>query len=235
MNVGIVIITYNLSAEIFLLQIAAIRKFCKDEFTIEVIDNSSNLEMAEHIRYHAEKLVVNYCKTFANSENGSDSHTWACNFAYQKFKDTYKFLMFTDHDCIPVREFSVVEILSGGHVMAGLGQGAKKKYMWAGMVMIANERVDTSLVDFSTNNVYNLDTGGNLYIVIDKYGESNCIFFNEAYHQNPYFVSHQYGHFAVLNNGMFYHMVNGSNWAAAGRQEERVNAFVNIVKEKTGL
>ncbi len=34
MKVGIIIICYNISPEIFILQINAIRKFCKDDFEI---------------------------------------------------------------------------------------------------------------------------------------------------------------------------------------------------------
>jgi len=235
MQLGVIIVVYNISSEIFILQEAALRKFCKDDFTIEVIDNSTNLEMAEHIRYHAEQLGINYIKTFANSQNGSDSHTWAANFAYQRFKDDFQYMLFIDHDCIPVREFSVVEILSGGHVMAGVGQGAKKKYMWAGMVMIANERIDKNIVDFSTNSIYNLDTGGNLYLVVEKYGEENCIFFNEAYHQNQYYNGVAYNHYAMLNNGMFMHFVNSSVWNPVENNEARINGLINIAKEKTGL
>ena len=37
---------------------------------------------------------------------------------------------FIDHDCIPVREFSVIDILGGGHVAAGIGEEKNKKYFW---------------------------------------------------------------------------------------------------------
>jgi GT2 family glycosyltransferase len=235
MDIGIIIITYNLPSEILLLQVAAIKKFCKDDYAIELIDNSSNLEMAKNIKYHANQLGIPYIKTFANSENGSDSHTWACNFAYQRFKDDYKYMLFLDHDCIPVQEFSIVEILGGGHVIAGLGQGQRKKYMWAGLVMFANERIDKSIVDFSTNSIYGLDTGGNLYLIVEKYGEENCIFFNEAYYQNQYYNGKTYNHYAMLNNGGFLHFVNSSLWTAVENNEARVNGLINIAKEKTGL
>lgn len=235
MHVGIIIVTYNIPSDVFILQINAIKKFCKDDFTIEIIDNSSDLDIAKDIKYHAEQLDLYYVKTFANSQNGSDSHTWACNFAYQKFKEMYEYVLFLDHDCIPVVPFSVVEILNGGHVMAGLGQGAKKKYMWAGLVMISNERIDMSIVDFSTNSEFGLDTGGNLYKVIEEYGESSCIFFNEAYHQNPYFNGTEYGYYAMLNDGMFLHFVGSSNWMGKARHEERIASLINIAKEKTGL
>ena len=235
MQLGIIVITYNLSSEIFLLQIAALRKFCKDDFVIEVIDNSSDLELAEHIRYHAEQLGINYYKTFASSKNGSDSHSFAANFAHHKLKDQYEYLFYIDHDLVPMFDFSVVDILAGGHIAAGLGQGAKKKYMWPGAFMVALERINRDLVDFSPNAEFGLDTGGNLYKIIEQYGQENCIFFNESYHQNPNFNGHYFNHISVINNGMFYHCVNASNWSGSQRHEERMNAFVNIVKEKTGL
>lgn len=235
MQVGIIVIVYNISSEIFLLQVAALRKFCKDDFTIEVIDNSSDLELAEHIRYHSSLLGINYCKTFASSKNGSDSHSFAANFAYQKLKNEYNFFFFLDHDAIPVREFSVIEILSGGHVAAGLGQGAKKTYFWPGCVMWCQERVDKNIVDFCPSADFSLDTGGNLYKIVDKYGKENCIFFNESYHQNQYFNSTQYSHYAMINDQMFLHFVGSSNWIGLDRHEERISALINIAKEKTGL
>lgn len=235
MQLGVIVVVYNLFSEVFLLQMEALKKFCKDEFEVEVIDNSSDFDLAEQIKYHADLMGIGYTKTFANSQNGSDSHTWAANFAYQKFKHDFKEMLFIDHDVIPVMDFSVSDILNGGHVMAGLGQGAKKKYMWAGMVMLSNERIDKSIVDFSTNQEFGLDTGGNLYKIIEKYGEENCIFFNESYHQNPYFKGVSYAHYAMINNSMFMHFVNGSAWNPVENNQERISSLINIAKEKTGL
>ena len=235
MQLGIIIVVYNLPSDIFILQVNALKKFCKDEFEIQVIDNSTNLEMAEHIRYHSELLELRYIKTFANSQNGSESHTWAANFAYQRFKNDYQYMFFIDHDCIPVIDFSIAEILNGGHVIAGVGQGAKKKYMWAGLVMMAMDRIDKDLVDFSTNSEFGLDTGGNLYIVIEKHGEDKCIFFNEAYHQNQYYNGKTYAHYAMLADNRFMHFVNSSLWNTVENNEARINGLINIAKEKTGL
>lgn len=235
MKVAVIVITYNLSAEIFILQIKAIRKFCKDDFVIEIFDNSSNEEKAEHIRYHAEQLEVNYYKTYSNSINSSDSHAFAAAFAYQKLKGDYSYFFFADHDLIPLQDFSVVDILSGGHVIAGLGQGAKKTYYWQGCVMFHLDGNDKDIIDFSPNGKYGLDTGGNLYKVIEKFGKENCIFFNEAYHENPYFHAIEYRHYATINNNMFLHIVNSSNWNGAERHEERINSMINVIKEKTGL
>lgn len=236
MKVGIIIITYNLSSEIFLLQMAAIKKFCKDEdYTVEIVDNSSDEKMAEDIRYHASILELNYIKTFAGGM-GSDSHAFAANFSYQKFKDKYNYFAYLDHDIIPVSDFSVVEILSGGHVMAGVGQGAQKTYFWPGLLFWNGNAVDLEIIDFSPSHIFGLDTGGNLYKVIEKYGKENCIFFNEAYHQNPFFNSvGGYNHYAMLADNRFMHMINSSNWNDTERHEERINSLINVAKEKTGL
>lgn len=235
MKVGIIIICYNIPSEVFLLQVAALRKFCKDEFVIEVIDNSSDAEAAEHTRYHSSVLGLNYTKTFAGGKGSSDSHSWAANFAYQKVKDLYDMLLYLDHDCIPVTEFSIVDILNGGHVAAGIGQEKAKKYFWPGLFMLSNCAVDKDIVDFSTNSEFGLDTGGNLYKIIEKYGEEACIFFNESYHQNPDFISKDYGYYAMINDQMFLHFVNGSNWNTKADHQQRISSLVNVVKEKTGL
>lgn len=232
---GIVIITYNIPSAVFLLQVQALQKFCKDEFVIEVIDNSTDLELAEHVRYHSSHLGLNYTKTFSGSKNSSDSHSFAANFAYQKFKDTYKYFFFIDHDCLPVTEFSVIEILSGGHVMAGLGQGKLRPYFWPGCVMFNNSSIDQDLIDFSANNEFGLDTGGQLWEIVRKHGEDCCIFFNETYHENSQYRGKAYKHYAMINNQMFMHFVNSSNWNNQGDNQERISSLINIAKDLTGL
>lgn len=232
MKLAIVIITYNIPAELLLLQVAAIRKFCKDDdYTIEIIDNSSNTDIAEHIRYHSLQLELNYHKTFSSSINSSDSHSFAANLSYQKLREYYTAFAYFDHDLIPVKEFSIKDILGSTHIAAGLGQGAKKKYFWPGCVIFDNKKIDGNIIDFSPNAEFGLDTGGNLYKLIEEYGEDRCIFFNETYHQNPNFRDARYGHYAMINNEMFMHFVNSSNWAGVTRNEERLNSLKSIAAE----
>lgn len=233
MKVGIIIITYNISAEVFLLQIAAIKKFCKDDFVIHVIDNSDDKEIAEHIRYHSSVNGIDYVKLFSNSKGSSDSHSFAANFAYQQFKNEYPYFFFLDHDCIPVKEFSVVEALSGGHVAGGIGQNKSKKYPWPGCFYLNNSAVDHDLVDFSPAE--GLDTGGRLYKIIEKYGGEAFLDFNESYHQNPNYVNKEYGHYAMIKDETFIHFINGSNWNTKADHQQRISSLVNVVKEKTGL
>lgn len=235
MKVGIIIITYNISAEVFLLQIAAIKKFCKDEFVIHVIDNSDDKEIAEHIRYHSSVNGIDYTKTFSNSKGSSDSHSWAANFSYQKFKDDYKLMLFLDHDCIPVKEFSVEEVLSGGHVAAGVGQPKSKKYPWPGLLFLNNDAVDHDLVDFTPNSEHGLDTGGNLYRIIEEYGAEAFRDLSESYHQNQDYITKEYGYYSMMADETFMHFVAGSNWINKADHQHRISSLVNIVKAKTGL
>ncbi len=235
MKVGIIIITYNIHPEVFLLQIAAIKKFCLDDFEILIIDNSSDADAAENVRYHSSHQHLNYTKTFAGGHGSSDSHSFAANFAYQKYKGEYDYFLFLDHDAIPVKEFSVIEILNGGHVAAGIGQDKKKKYPWPGCFMLNNNAIEKDIVDFSPNAEFGLDTGGNLYLILEKYGSEAFKDFNESYHQNPGFISKDYGHYAMINDQMFLHFVNGSNWNTKADHAHRINSLINVVKEKTGL
>lgn len=235
MKVGIIIICYNISSEVFLLQIAAIKKFCKDEFVIHVIDNSDDKEISEHIRYHSSGHGIDYTKTFAGSKGSSDSHAFAANFAYQKFKDLYNYFFFCDHDLIAVREFSIIETLNGGHVAGGIGQNKAKKYPWPGCLYLNNAAVEHDLVDFSPNAEHGLDTGGNLYKIIEKYGNETFLDFNESYHQNPDFVSKDYGYYAMIKDETFIHFIAGSNWVNKADHQQRISSLINVVKEKTGL
>jgi hypothetical protein len=217
----------------FVLQQNAIKKFCKDEdYEVVVIDNSSDGQLSEDLRYHAGQRGVKYFRIFSGAAGGSDSHAFAANFAYSKLKEEYEYFFHIDHDCIPVRDFSVKQILSGGHVMAGLGQARHKTYFWPGCVMWKNDALDKTLIDFSP--LEGLDTGGSLCRVVDKYGEGHCIFFNETYHQNPHFNGKE-NFYAMINDRMFLHFINGSNWKNDSRHQERINSLINTTKEVAGL
>ncbi len=231
-KVGIIVVAYN-NPDFIIPQTELFRKYCADAPEIIVIDNSTDLEASEAIKYHAGQLGVEYTKTNASSSGGSESHSFAANFAYMKYKDSYNYLFWADHDLFAVKAFSIPAIL-GDKVIAGLGQEKSgKKYFWGGCVMLNNTIVDKSLVDFYPNMEYGMDTGGNLYRIIAKYGEENCVFFNEAYHQNPNFRKSFYNFYSMINNEMFFHCLNGSNWSGSNDDKERINSLLSILNERT--
>ncbi len=234
MKVGLVIICYNISSEIFLLQMEAIRKFCKDkDYTIEIIDNSSDEEMAEGIRYHSEsvnmkgELRINYTRTHSSTKDSSDSHCFASNFSYRILKEDYSLFGYLDHDLIPITDFSVEEILGETKMIAGVGQH-HGVYMWPGCLFFRKMEG----IDFSPNHDLGYDTGGNLYKTIENVGKEHCIFFNEQYFENPYYRKEPYNYYAVINNGMFLHCVALSNWVNLEDHTDRVNSIINIIREK---
>lgn len=230
--VGLVIITYN-NSSLLLKQVECINKFCKDEFEIVIIDNSTIKESINEIKYYCEKLGLQHIKTNASSINGSSSHAFASNVSYMKLKDSYEYLFYLDSDLFPIKSFSVKEILKD-KLFAGLGQGKLKTYFWPGCFMWHNSEIDKSLIDFGTNSEYRLDTGGNLYKVVDSYPDA-LFFFNEEHVQNPYFNKSFYNFYSTINNEMFMHFINSSNWNGSAHNTERINSLLNILKEKTGI
>jgi hypothetical protein len=229
MKIVIVIITYNLQPDIFLLQVKSIRKFCKDDFDIKVFDNSYNPELAQAILYHCNTLDIEYRKTHASSRDGSDSHAFAANLSFSLLKNKYDVFVYLDHDLIPVKPFSVMEILQD-KVLAGLGQGQTVRYMWPGCVMFKADEIGKGLIDFTPNHQLTLDTGAGFYRVIEAFGEGRCVFFNEEYVENSEYTG-EYKFYSMINNGMFMHFVNSSNWNPIENNKGRLNSLYNIAEK----
>lgn len=224
-KVAIVIITYQTPLDVLLLQLEAIKKFCKDDHEIVIIENSFEKKAVEGIKYHIEQMPeVKYYKTNASSHNGSDSHAFAANFSMEKLRDKYDFYFYMDHDLIPVKPFSVMEILRN-KICAGLGQGNKTPYFWAGCFMYNAIAKDFNL---SPSHELGLDTGGGTYKLVQTYGKDQCVFFDEEYRQNPDFPKAPV--YSMINKGMFMHFVAASNWKGEAGNTERMNSLVNIAK-----
>jgi len=226
---GIFIVTYNVPS-LLPVQIDRIVRHCKDDYEVTVVDNSTNKEAAEAIHYHAVRLGCHYMRTQAGSKGGSESHAFACNMSYQREGRKYAYVLYLDHDNFPVKDFNVSKWL-GDNVIGGLGQNKFKTYMWPGLVMINNSKVDPLKVDFSCSREHFLDTGGMLFPIIEA-ADDKALFFDEAYHENPHFPHPPYNYYSMLAGGTFMHFVNGSNWAKQGGNDERLNSLINILSEK---
>lgn len=224
MQLGVITITYNLPPEVFLLQEESLRKYCRDEYVLVVVDNSSKEDMAEAIRYHCEIKGIEYMRTRATSENGSDSHAFALNVAHNRFVSEYDNLVYLDHDVIPFKEFSPMEMLKD-NVLCGIMQGKNKYYLWPGCIFISKEVKDR--VDFNPCNQLGLDTGGMNWRLLEEY-KGRIMEFSEEYRQND-----QYGgkyNFYTIINGMFMHFINASSWNQVEDNQTRINSLLNIYK-----
>lgn len=222
MKTAIIVITYN-NHHLFLPQIHRIKKHCKDDYEILIFDNSTNHETIRFIEHHCDKLGIKRIKTNASSSNGSASHCFSAQLSYTMMKDHYDLFLYLDHDCFPIKDFSVKEIL-GNKLIAGIGQQKSKTYLWPGCLMF--KRMNE--VDFGTNHEFGLDTGGNLYKIIEQH-PNDVIYFDEIHTQNPEFTKTMYNFYALINEGMFLHFVNGSGWNNVGHHQERINSLLNVL------
>lgn len=238
MKVGIAVVVFNLS-QLIEIQINLIRRYCRDsDFEIIVIDNSNNLGIAGQVQSIADRKGVKYFKT-SSIADFSQSHASACNFAFSTLKDNYDYLFLLDHDNFPVADFSV-EAVMGSKIIAGVGQARGNKfYYWPGCVIINTSKVDKDLVDFSTNSHLGLDTGGNLYQIIDKYGDSECVNFDQ------YNIDYTIGSYTSIYNLIqtqkymnqtfsFMHFINASNWSGSANNDERIKALLEMLKTRVG-
>lgn len=226
-KLGVVVITYNCH-QIFLKHVEKIQKHCKDPFELVIIDNSTDQKTIDFISYHSIRLGLTYVKSTASSVNGSQSHAFAANLSQVMFKDTFTHFLYLDHDCFPLRDFSVFETLGENKSMAGIGQGKEKQYLWPGCLMFKSD-VE---IDFSPNQEFKLDTGGNIYKAIEA-NKQGVKYFNENYSENPEFNKNFYSFYSLINSGTFLHFINASNWNNKDNHEERINSLLNLL-EKAG-
>ena len=214
----IIIITFNTPSEVLKLQLANIKKFCKDDFVIEVIDNSRT-------RHDMTKEIAlpygNYTRTELPKRDASNSHGAACDFAYKLLKDKYDTFLFLDHDCIPVKDFSVVEIL-GDKQLGGVLQGVSDtKYLWVGCLML--KRFEE--IDFMPDETKRIDTGGGTWKIMNG---TNTVLFSERGVNNPKFQHGMYHFYTMICDETFMHFLNTSNWNRNKRNTERINTLIEI-------
>lgn len=234
-KLAIIIVVWNRS-DLITTQVELLRRFCKDDdYEIIVVDNSTDMTKSAEVRNHANAINCTYIKT-NTALHTSQSHAYAANYAYQSFKQSYEYMLFLDHDNFPIKDFSVKSILNG-RVIGGVGQTKPTKtYLWPGCVLINNKLIDQSIVDFSTNSQLGLDTGGNLYKVLERHGLHNCVFFDQFEIKNALYDKIEWGAYNIQctqpgdSPCSFMHFLNASNWGGSQYNEERINSLMTILK-----
>ena len=228
MHSAIISIVYNQS-ELIMRQTKMYRKFCKEPVDFIIIDNSNIPEVTQSIKYHNADCI--YHKTSTPHGQPSLSHAFAANFAYSLYKDSYDYLLWTDHDLFPIKPFSIEEML-GEKWIVGLEQIRKHiKYLWGGFIIINNKEIPREYIDFYPANVDNvqLDTGGEFYRIIKEYPDM-IGYVDEEHIENHLCKDHFYNFYAMLDK-RFMHFINGSNWAGIKNFEQRQNSLLNILDE----
>lgn len=223
MKTAVIIIAFN-DPKLIQKQLELIDKFCTDKPDIIIFDNS-NIQ-STNVANKSNHLYYDFTGYYLNP---SDSHSTAANVAYKIFSPFYDQLLFLDHDCFPIKEFSINSMLCGLHV-AGLGQQKAKTYFWPGCVAFDVKKLNGFPVDFSTNQEYGLDTGGNLHTLYYIFGSN---IFDEKHCINPYFELPPYNFYSTIYNDTFMHFTNASNWNNTPLNEQRIESLYKILEEKT--
>jgi len=228
MQSAVISIVYNQS-ELIMRQTKLFRKFCLEPIDFIIIDNSTIASVTEAIKYHNADCI--YHKTSTPHGQPSLSHAFAANFAYSLYKDSYDYLIWTDHDLFPIKSFSIEDMLEEKWII-GLEQIRKHiKYLWGGFIIINNKKIPKEYVDFYPTNIDNvqLDTGGEFHRIIKEYPDM-IGYVNEEHIENHLCTDHFYNFYAMLDK-KFMHFINGSNWAGIQNFEQRQNSLLNILDE----
>jgi hypothetical protein len=233
---AIIIIAFN-DIDLIGTQVNLISKMCSNIDTTDIIifDNSSNDTIAEKIgNFHNPKANVYYKRFIGMHFNPSESHAYACNMAYKKYSAQYANMLFLDHDCFPIKPFTVEELVYG-YIAAGVGQHKTKKYFWPGCVAFNIEALLGFVPNFSISHEFGLDSGGLLHLLIDFFGENRCNFFDERKVLNKDFNDASYPEYAIINDGMFMHFINASGWNKNENNNARVQSLYKILNELTWI
>lgn len=223
---GIIIITYNTS-QLIDLQVKCIRKFCKDnEHDIIIVDNSDHSYHIQALYQYCRINKVKFQPFIPTTKDFSKSHAEAANWSYNRFKDKYRYLFYLDHDCFPVKDFSVSEILEE-QLITGIHQGTRTSYLWPGCLFI---RTSIGEVDFSCNSKLGLDTGGNTYKIV-----KNIKLFLDYIDEQYEYIDNTEDFYSMLCDSTFMHFIKGSNWNNNPNYETRIEKLINILKQKAGL
>jgi len=230
---AIIIIAFN-DARLIQTQVSLIRKFCTDSNTdIIIFDNSSIINLSKEIENSllpGEDLI--YHRFNGLHFNPSESHAYACNKAYLEYSKKYGSILFLDHDCFPVKEFSVKALIYE-YIVSGIPQLKAKKYFWAGYVAFDVNSMFGFLPNFSVSREYGLDSGGMLFEVIERFGDKRCRFVDEVKVLNADFENNSYPEYAMIDNGTFMHFINASGWNDVVGNKERIESLYKILSDKT--
>ncbi len=226
-KIAIVIVTYNAN-ELLPIQLKCIKKYCQDDkYDIIVIDNS---DIPHHVSYIMADCITNnviYKKYESSTKDNSKSHAEAANYAYRLFKNTYEYFFYLDHDCFPIQNFGIEEMLYLD-VAAGIIQvRGNIIYLWPGCLMFNNNILE-DCIDFSPNETLSLDTGGNLYKVVNN--NSNIYYLDE---ENVEIIEEGFKtNYSLIYDKTFMHFIKGSNWNKNPNHIKRMEILMTILKEK---
>lgn len=152
--IGVFTIAFN-QPDLIARQIQSFRRHVSGAYHFRVMDNSSEDKAAEDIRRITEAAGDGFYYArlpYGTGHLAGHSHQKALNFTYHHHKSMYDVMLFLDHDVFPVTRIDLEEEMRGfaiwGYKQQRLKRGVEYLYMWPGLVMLDNRKIDMNLVDF---------------------------------------------------------------------------------------
>jgi len=221
------------------------RKYIKDEYIFNVVDDSPTVELSEQFKNICEKNNIVYYRKEQDSIKNNESvlksnvhasitYKWTFDNILLK-KHSNSIILFLDSDMFLFDDFSITEHI-GDFIMSGLPQTkGKVKYMWNGLMFFNMPRIveiDTD-IDFSDGIVEGelTDTNGHLYYYFKRNGidfkETDVIYpthFNNIEIQNDEITRGI--NFELHLDGKFFHYRAGTNWHTPSNWKSKEDPLV---------
>lgn len=210
------------------MQIRTLMRFCHDtKYDIIIADNSREpmaivdrigefyneaqygILSAPNSRVSVLRVEFDRNDSSVDYNNPSINHAMALNDVWKTIRDNnYSKIVFLDHDCFAIKPFNFIGTL-GPNVMAGIGQQKTKMYLWVGLLFMNAEYMNNMLVDFNVCHEHGLDTGGQMWRIVENLDAQGCLRTFDEHVVNAGDFS-----YSLIHRGTFMHFTNGSNWKA---------------------
>ena len=228
-HTDIITVAFN-NAQIIPLNVEYVEKYYQDDHTHIIADNSSDPKSADLIRKFCEENKVAYIRVPKNHLNifsGSYNHATALNWVYKYVvrKRNPAYFGFIDHDLLPTKPISLVNLLDVQHIYGPLRKRGEYWYLSAILSFFDYLYVKDKKVDFlpvKYDNEHYLDSGGGNWS--DIYSKMNMseIHFCEERMENFREGNNRHQDQVEIFDDMWLHTINGSYWKKISVQKENI-------------
>ena len=234
MTLALVSIAFN-KPRLISEQIRLFRKYLKDDYTLTVVDNSSEPKMIHQIMAVCASTETPYVR--APTSKGQE-HYDALNYAWQEVlkPSSSTHIGFLDHDVFPTKETTLLDKV-GEVGFYGVGQRhspTDKLYLWPGFFFISRAWLGDRELDFNgirgDEKRDDGDTGSANWPLFENEDWSK-MFHSSSFGYRNIRRPDNYGlqSFGYEDFGDFIHFTNGSFWMAIPQPEERERLLQEIL------
>ncbi len=212
-------------------QIGRLKKYLTDPFIYTVVDNSCDERASVTIRQCCRNADVGYIRLRSNPySQPSENHGLALTWAFSNFVNSRKarYFGFLDHDVFPVKETTLIGLISRAGVFGHQQERKTIWYLWPGFCFFQRDVIKQARLDFRPAR--GLDTGGRLWLSLYRNLARNTIPLTE----------HRYVKVGASDDpqsdlveyiGDWIHVINASNWKRTGDKAQLVGQLLDGIAQ----